>query len=57
VRGPRAASAAAATNSLVNGAEVANVQEVLRHANIQSMRIYVTRKRGWWIRFVFKISY
>ncbi len=39
-----AARANVATNALDNGADIAKVQEILGHANIQATRIYDHRK-------------
>jgi site-specific recombinase XerD len=55
--GPHAARATAATNALDNGADIAKVQEMLGHANIQTTRIYDHRKTRPEDSPVFKVVY
>ena len=49
--------ATAATNALDHGADIAKVQEMLGHANIQTTRIYDRRKIRPEDSPVFKVSY
>jgi site-specific recombinase XerD len=55
--GPHAARATAATNALDNGADIAKVQEMLGHSNIQTTRMYDHRKTRPEDSPVFKVSY
>ena len=49
--------ATAATNALDHGADIAKVQELLGHANIQTTRIYDRRKSRPEDSPVFKVAY
>ena len=55
--GAHAMRATAATNALDHGADIAKVQEMLGHANIQTTRIYDRRKTRPEDSPVFKVSY
>ena len=55
--GAHAMRATAATNALDHGADIAKVQEMLGHANIQTTRIYDRRKIRPEDSPVFKVSY
>ena len=55
--GAHAMRATAATNALDHGADIAKVQEMLGHANIQTTRIYDRRKFRPEDSPVFKVSY
>ena len=55
--GAHAMRATAATNALDHGADIAKVQEMLGHANIQTTRIYDRRKTRPEDSPVFKVAY
>ena len=55
--GAHALRATTATNALSNGADIAKVQEMLGHANIQTTRIYDRRASRPEDSAVFKVSY
>ena len=55
--GAHAMRATAATNALDHGADIARVQELLGHANIQTTRIYDRRKTRPEDSPVFKVAY
>lgn len=55
--GAHAMRATAATNALDHGADIAKVQEMLGHANIQTTRIYDRRKTRPEDSPVFKVNY
>ena len=55
--GAHALRATAATNALDHGADIAKVQEMLGHANIQTTRIYDRRKTRPEDSPVFKVNY
>ena len=55
--GPHSARAAAATNALDQGADIAKVQEWLGHANVSTPRVYDHRKTRPEDSPVFKVSY
>lgn len=55
--GAHAMRATAATNALDHGADIAKVQEMLGHANIQTTRIYDRRKTKPEDSPVFKVAY
>ena len=55
--GAHAMRATAATNALDHGADIAKVQELLGHANIQTTRIYDRRKSRPEDSPVFKVTY
>lgn len=55
--GAHALRATAATNALDHGADIAKVQEMLGHANIQTTRIYDRRKTRPEDSPVFKVAY
>lgn len=55
--GAHAMRATAATNALDHGADIAKVQEMLGHANIQTTRIYDRRKSRPEDSPVFKVTY
>lgn len=55
--GAHAMRATAATNALDHGADIAKVQEMLGHANIQTTRIYDRRRSRPEDSPVFKVSY
>lgn len=55
--GPHTARAAAATNALDQGADIAKIQEWLGHANVSTTRIYDHRKTPLEDSPVFKVIY